>query len=150
MADNNEEEYLDSLLKSMVDNINEADLNKPYESEEDSSEGSYDSSEDDDMAMLSRMLLEDHNIPFDVDLDSRDESVEDLLVEPLDDILGEGSVTFEEDVAEDNSNEAVEEQPDEAKPAAVADEIDFLSSDFNLQIYCLLLSSYKIHSTVLI
>ena len=76
MADNNEEEYLDSLLKSMVENIGETDKSQSYENEEDSLEESYDSSEDDDMAMLSRMLLEDNDIPFDVDLDSEAASEE--------------------------------------------------------------------------
>ena len=76
MADNNEEEYLDSLLKSMVDNIGETDNSQSYADEKESSEESYDSSEDDDMAMLSRMLLQDNDIPFDVDLDSEETTEE--------------------------------------------------------------------------
>lgn len=62
MADNNEEEYLDALLKSMLNSDDgSTDMDTPSPSVTDE----YDSSEDDDMAMLTRMLMDDNDIPFD-------------------------------------------------------------------------------------
>ena len=63
MADNNEEEYLDALLKSMLNQEGDdaaVEVSSPVFEELDSS--------DDDMAMLSRMLLDDNNISYDEDL----------------------------------------------------------------------------------
>ena len=144
MADNNEEEDLDSLLKSMVDNIGEPEVSQSYDDKENSLEESYDSSEDDDMAMLSRMLLEDNDIPFDVDLDSVDEPKEDALVEPIVEPLEDMSDIFSEDFLDDMPEEIAEELPEDIatsptedlaetpeSPTAAADEIDFLSSDFS-------------------
>lgn len=132
MADNNEEEYLDSLLKSMVDNIVETDVSQSYEAKEDSLEESYDSSEDDDMAMLSRMLLEDNDIPFDVDLDNLDEPQENALVEPIVEPIEDFSEDFFKELTEEEAEEISQAKSEEApeKPSIAADEIDFLSSDF--------------------
>lgn len=80
MAENNEEEYLDSLLKSML-NSEDGSIDEDMPSQSLSEE--YDASEDDDMAMLSRMLLGDNDIPFDDDTESND-SEEPIPIEHSD------------------------------------------------------------------
>lgn len=112
MADNNEEEYLDALLKSMLNGDEDdtpVEVSSPIEK--------YDSSEDDDMAMLSRMLLEDNDIAFDDDsMDGEDLSnnnpppIEHSDMESffsLDDLL---------DLATNNETGAVSASEDEEEP----------------------------------
>ncbi len=112
MADNNEEEYLDALLKSMLNGDEDdtpVEVSSPIEE--------YDSSEDDDMAMLSRMLLEDNDIAFDDDsMDGEDLSsnnpppIEHSDMESffsLDDLL---------DLATNNETGAVSASEDEEEP----------------------------------
>ena len=112
MADNNEEEYLDALLKSMLNGDEDdtpVEVSSPIEE--------YDSSEDDDMAMLSRMLLEDNDIAFDDDsVDGEDLSnnnpppIEHSDMESffsLDDLL---------DLATNNETGAVSASEDEEEP----------------------------------
>ena len=62
MADNNEEEYLDALLKSM---LNSDDGSTDEDTPSTSVDDEFVSSEDDDMALLTRMLMSDNDIPFD-------------------------------------------------------------------------------------
>ena len=112
MADNNEEEYLDALLKSMLNGDEDdtpVEVSSPIEE--------YDSSEDDDMVMLSRMLLEDNDIAFDDDsMDGEDLSnnnpppIEHSDMESffsLDDLL---------DLATNNETGAVSASEDEEEP----------------------------------
>ena len=62
MADNNEEEYLDALLNSMLngDKGDDGSTASSLPIDED-----FDLSEDDDMMMLSKMLLDDNDISYD-------------------------------------------------------------------------------------
>lgn len=125
MADNNEEEYLDALLKSMI-NGDEGDEGKTASSLPIDEE--FGSSEDDDMMMLSKMLLDDNDISYDDDEEEDDTppvqipemehsdmesffSLDDLLGSATNNTSGDVVVSKEETSTdtEDAVNETTEE-----------------------------------------
>lgn len=160
MADNNEEEYLDALLKSM---LNSDDGSTDTDTPSNSVADEFDSSEDDDMAMLTRMLMDDNNIPFD-DEDSDDSShfVEPIPIEhsdmesflSLDDLLNsatnnesgdvvmpeeepeitpiqsEEPVAFSEPVALEEEDAVAEDTTAQEEPAETIPEEDLSDNDF--------------------
>lgn len=112
MADNNEEEYLDALLKSMLNGDEDdtpVEVSSPIEK--------YDSSEDDDMAMLSRMLLEDNDIAFDDDSNDG-EDLSNNNPPPIEHSDMESFFSLDDllDLATNNETGAVSASEDEEEP----------------------------------
>ena len=142
MADNNEEEYLDALLKSMLNQEGDdaaVEVSSPVFEELDSS--------DDDMAMLSRMLLDDNNISYDEDLlnNENDENtpppIEHSDMESflsLDDLLGMATnddtgavLASEEEEEEEHDDDEPEITPIQADEDNATDLESLLSNELN-------------------
>ena len=132
MADNNEEEYLDALLKSML-NGDEGDdgltaSSLPIDEE-------FGISEDDDMMMLSKMLLDDNDISYDDEEDEDTPAIPIPEIEhsemesflSLDDLLSTatnnapGAIGVPE---EENVEELIEEPMEDAIDALVEEPVE--------------------------
>lgn len=141
MADKSEEEYLNDLLKELLESTDDSGENSESNSDntienmtaeneaDDVKAGEFmsEESEDEDMAMLSRMLSDDSNLP---DEESEETDLSDVNMDlSIDDLLNEALVENNQEEPEitpifsENNNEFQDLVLDDSVPETAASEV---------------------------
>ena len=149
MADNSEEEYLNNLLKELLESSEDSEKTEDSDSDNTIENKTAENSEDEDMAILSRMLMDDSNLSdeeseepdlSDVDMDL---SIDDLLNEALVEnnqeesndepeitpIFSESDNSFKDLVLDDSVDKNAASEVSESTASEIVDEFgsDFFS-----------------------